>query len=228
MYKNRYIRNKILTNEEQKLLKNKTVVVFGCGGLGGYIIEELARIGIGKLIVCDIDIFKESNLNRQILCKENDLGREKALVAKERVSEINSEISIESTSENLFEDVNKLVFIIKKVDVVVDALDSIKNKKELEKVCKECNKILIHGAIGGWQGQASTIFPGDNTISKFYGDNIDIEDKLGNPSFTPAIVASIEVAETIKVLIGKTNRLLSKKMLVIDLENNDFEVIEMD
>ena len=93
----RYIRNvSALSEDECKLLGEKRVVIVGCGGLGGLCIEALARIGVGHLRVIDGDVFEESNLNRQLLCTEGALGREKALVAAERVKHINSIVEVDA------------------------------------------------------------------------------------------------------------------------------------
>lgn len=223
----RYSRNiGTLTIEENESLKIRTVCVVGCGGLGGYIIEMLARIGVGNIIAIDGDVFEESNLNRQLLSEDAKLGTEKALAAVERVNKINPHVNITPVTQMLTEE--NAVQIIGKVDVVVDALDNIDTRLKLEKACAMMDIPLVHGAIGGWFGQVTTVMPGDGTLSLIYkGKNmIGIEKKLGNPSFTPATIASIEVSEVIKLLIGRGES-LSKKLLLIDLFNNDFEVVPL-
>jgi len=95
----------------------------------------------------------------------------------------------------------------------------------LQKVCEKLEIPMIYGAIAGWYGQVSTILPGDRTLEKIYRADAGIESELGNPSFTPATVASIQVAEGLKVLLGKPE-ILSKKMLYIDLLNQEYETIE--
>ncbi len=89
---------------------------------------------------------------------------------------------------------------------------------------------MIHGAIGGFYGQVTTIFPNDNTLDFLYpeGNKVDkgIEKELGNPSFTPPLIAAIQVAEVIKILI-KRGELLRKKVLLIDLLNNSYDIIEL-
>ena len=110
-------------------------------------------------------------------------------------------------------------------DIIVDALDNISVRKLLEKNCEELNIPLVYGAIAGWYGYVSTIMPGDRTIEKLYPGEMEkgAEQELGNPSFTPALVASIEVAEIVKVLLGKGN-ILSKKLLTIDLLAQEYEI----
>jgi molybdopterin-synthase adenylyltransferase len=223
----RYTRNvATLSIEENEGLKNCTVCVVGCGGLGGYIIEMLGRLGVGHITAIDGDGFEESNLNRQILSDIESLGINKALRAKERMGKVNPLIEIKAVTERLTSLNGRE--ILEGAQVVVDALDSIETRLMLENLCEELNIPLVHGAIGGWYGQVTTVLPGDRTLSRFYGGRASqgIEKKLGNPSFTPALVASIEVSEVVKLLI-KRGELLSRKMLVIDLLEQEYEVIEL-
>ena len=102
----RYTRNfPAISPEEQEILKEKTVTVIGCGGLGGYLINGAARLGIGKLRLIDCDVFSESNLNRQLFCTEKNLGKSKAQEAAKAVKIINSEVKAEAirlrTSEGI-------------------------------------------------------------------------------------------------------------------------------
>ena len=96
----------------------------------------------------------------------------------------------------------------------------------LQRVCKKQNIPMVHGAIGGWFGQVTTIFPGNDTLSLIYPDDIEVSQELGNPSFSPAMTAAVQVSETIKVLLGIED-VLVRKMLFIDLLNNDFQIVEV-
>lgn len=223
----RYSRNiGTLTEEENNKLKKFTVCVVGCGGLGGYIIEMLGRLGIGSLIAVDGDVFEESNLNRQILSMVNLMGKSKALAAKERMNSVNPEVFIEALQKRLTMENGKA--IMKDADIVVDALDSIESRLILESLCEELNIPLVHGAIGGWYGQVTTVLPGDKTLSRIYSNKglTGIEKKLGNPSFTPALAASIEVSEVIKLIIGR-GELLSNKVLFVDMLDQDYEILQL-
>lgn len=224
--KKRYLRNiSTLTPDENEKLKDFRVCIIGCGGLGGYIVEMLARIGIGHLTVVDMDIFDESNLNRQILSTERNLGYSKSKEAKVRVNNINSDINVTIIEEGFSEENG--METIRHHNVVVDALDNIESRFLLQKYCKKLNIPLVHGAIGGWFGQVCTIMPGDDTLSKIYKrDYVGIENKLGNPSFTPANIASIQVSEVIKILLSKGD-ILQNKMLIIDLLYNEFNIINI-
>lgn len=223
---NRYKRNiGTLTLEENKKLKDFKVCVVGCGGLGGYIIEMLSRLGIGYITVVDGDVFDESNLNRQLFCDENNLGLNKAESVKKRIKYINSNVYINVIND--FLDNENCKEILKNHDIAIDALDNIKVRFVLQDICKELNIPLIHGAISGWYGQVTTIFPGDDTLNYIYKNKeTELENKLGNPSFTPANIASIQVSEAIKALLNK-GEVLSKKLLLIDLLYNEYNIIEI-
>ena len=225
--KERYIRNiKAISEEENAVLFDKKVCVIGCGGLGGYIIEILARIGVGNLIVVDGDVFEESNLNRQLFSKTDLLGKSKAESAYRRVLEINPEVKVKYIYD--FLDESNYSEIINNSDVAVDALDNIKTKKFLQKACEELGIPLVHGAIGGWYGQVTTIFPGDRTLDIIYkGEEEKGQEKiLGNLPFTASYTASLQSAEVIKLLI-KRGDLLRKKILFMDLLNNESEIINL-
>lgn len=225
----RYSRNmKTLSKEENEKLKDFKVCVVGCGGIGGYVIEMLGRIGVGNITVIDGDVFEESNLNRQILSRNESLGLSKALEAKCRMESVNPLIKVDAVHIVLSEE--NALEILSNHDVVIDALDNIKSRFLVQDSCKTLNIPLIHGAIAGWYGQVTTILPGDDTLNKIYNkekkDLKGIEKELGNPAFTPALVASIEVSEVIKLLIGR-GELLNKKMLFIDLLSNEYNILPL-
>ncbi|WP_218070362.1 HesA/MoeB/ThiF family protein [Desulfuribacillus alkaliarsenatis] len=224
----RYQRNRnTLAISEQLALFNKKVAVVGCGGLGGYIIEEVARLGIGSIELIDADVFEEHNLNRQLLAKIDNLGISKTEVAKARVNEINP--ICDAKAHDIAFDMLNGVELLRGVDLVFDALDCISTRLKLVDVTSELNIPMVHGAIAGWYGQITTSLPGDKTLQKWYkGAQAakGIEAALGNPAFTPATVASIQVAEACKVLLNKQN-ILNNKMLTINLLDMEFEIIEM-
>ncbi|MGL4607348.1 MAG: HesA/MoeB/ThiF family protein [Eubacteriaceae bacterium] len=223
----RYERNfPAFSEDDFNKIQNATIAVVGCGGLGGYVIEMLTRVGVGSLRLIDGDIFESSNLNRQLLSSEKNLGISKAAVGKERVSVINSEVSVEAFHAFLKEE-NGLA-LLKNSDLVIDALDNVPSRFVLQTLCLKKNIPLVHGAIGGWFGQVTTIFPGDDTLSKIYSKEKKYDSKAsGNPSFTPGLVASIQVSEALKIITGKED-LLRKELLYIDLLSNDFFTIKID
>jgi molybdopterin/thiamine biosynthesis adenylyltransferase len=221
----RYLKNKnMLSQEECDLLLGKSVCIVGCGGLGGYIIEMIGRIGVGKITAVDGDVFDLTNLNRQLLCTEEHIGKGKAKAAKERMSKVNSDVTFTAISEFLTEE--NAEDILRGHDLVIDALDSIAARFILQEHASKLGIPMIYGAIAGWYGQVSTIMPGSDFLSRIYRhhEGKGHETQLGNPSFSPALVASIEVSEAVKVLIGR-GELLDGKLLMIDLLNNEFEVL---
>ena len=221
----RYERNKeMITHAEQMCLENARVCVVGCGGLGGYSIEFLARLGIGHLTVIDGDVFDETNLNRQVLSNETNLGMSKSEIAKKHVHAINSEVTVTAISTYFTND--NADELLKHHDVVVDALDNIETRKRLQKTCTKLKIPFVHGAIAGWYGQVTTIFPGDETLDSLYPPNEikGVEKALGNPSFTPAIVSGIQVGEVLKLLL-KRSGVLRHKVLYIDLLTHSYDVI---
>lgn len=224
---NRYTTNLgTISKEENKRLHRSRVCVIGCGGLGGYIIEMLARLGIGHITAVDSDGFDLTNLNRQILSNEKNLGKPKALMAKERIGLVNSEVKVNPIVSYL--DRFNAKEILEDHDLVIDGLDNIESRLVLEEACEELEIPLIHGAIAGLYGQVSTVFPGDRTISKIYrkGTSKGVEGKLGIPAFTPPLIASIEVSEAVKVLLDRGG-LLRGKLLLLDLADNEFMTIEI-
>jgi len=225
--KKRYERNiNALTSEENERLKGFRVCVAGCGGLGGYVIEHLGRLGVGFITVVDGDVFEESNLNRQLLSDEKVLGESKAIQAKTRMSMVNSDIEVKAVNEILAE--HNCEKILEGHDIIIDALDNVATRFILEEVAEKLNIPLIHGAIAGWYGQVCVIMPGKPVFSKIYRapDEKGMENEQGNLSFTAAVTASVEVAEAIKVLLGR-NDTLAGKFLTLDLLNNEFEVFEI-
>ena len=155
----RYIRNLgALSEEECALLRGKTILVAGCGGLGGYLIEMLLRLGVGEIRAADGDCFEASNLNRQLLSAPGLLGRPKAEVAAERAASVNPDVRFVAVPEFVTEaNVRQL---IQGCDAVLDALDNIASRNMLAKACAEAQIPMIHGAICGWSAQAAVVMPG--------------------------------------------------------------------
>ena len=219
----RYDRNiGTITIEEQRLLKTKSVCVVGCGGLGGGVIENLTRMGVGELTVVDGDSFDESNLNRQVLSNEDNLGKSKAVEAVEQMSRINSEITLIAIEDLLTAE--NACSIIDGCDIIVDALDNMEARFALEDACAVEGVPLVHGAISGWNGQVGVVMPGSGILHQIY-DGVAGEESPTNPSFTPAVISAVQAAETVKMLLGK-DEALKNKLLMIDLLDHEFEVID--
>ena len=221
----RYQRNRqTISQSGQHDLFKSAVAVIGCGGLGGYVIEELARLGIGKIIAIDPDVFEEHNLNRQLLSSPQNIGRPKVEAAAARVEEINPAVTLKPfqiayTPENGAE-------LLRGAKVVVDALDSIPTRLALANTCTEIDLPLVHGAIG-------VVRAGRDAVPwrRYHSEALRALDAgkgggaaVGRSSFTPALVASIQVAEVCKIVLGRGEKLRHRK-LAVNLLDMEFEEI---
>ena len=217
----RYIRNiPAITEEECLLLQSKRVLVVGCGGLGGHIIDQLARIGVGFLRVVDGDVFEESNLNRQLLSRVPLLGMSKAKAAADHVRAVNPGVSVEGlecymTAENA-------AALLSGCDIVLDALDNIPSRRTLAAACAEAGIPYVYGAIQGWIAQAAVSMPGDGLIEKLFPKEVEIRDK-SVLSFTPALCAAMQTALCVKLLVGRPVE--TGIIQYFDLLNQEFETI---
>ena len=228
MFDSRYEKNLgTIGADGQSKLSASCAAVIGCGGLGGWIIELLARAGIGRLIVVDGDIFSESNLNRQILCTEDNIGQNKSEAAARRVGVINSSTEIKFVPLFLNED--NAGEILTGCDIVFDALDNIKSRVVLCKAACVLNIPVVHGAIAGWFGQVSVIMPDSRLLPDIWKNQNDkgVETEFGNPPFTPSIIASLQVCEGIKYLTGKNTYLPPDSLLYVDIFENRLDKIKL-
>jgi len=224
----RYSRNIGTTglDGQAKLLRSQVVVV-GCGGLGGWVVEGLARMGIGRLVLVDGDCFEEDNLNRQIGCEESTLGEKKARVLEKRVGRINGAVDVRA--EETLLDGSNATTLLSGADAVVDALDSLPSRLVLEDAARSVGIPLVHAAIGGFAGQVMTIYPDDPGLRALYGDDVPargVEEYLGNPSATPMMLAAWQIHEVVKLLLGK-GVLLRRRLLILDAEYGDVTQVEI-
>ena len=217
----RYERNiPSLTEAESELLRTKKVAVIGCGGLGGYIIEQLARLGIGTIRIVDGDVFEESNLNRQLFSDVTVLGKPKTEVSQARIAAVNPDVKVEALHGYLEED-NALGFL-RGCDAVVGALDNIYTRRVLERKCEELGIPYVYGAIHGWVAQVAVDMPGQRLIEKMYPQGATFKDK-SSLSFTPGFCASMQTALCVKYLVGRPVE--SGTIFYFDLLNQEFETI---
>jgi len=135
-----------LGTEAVETLSDKTVAIFGVGGVGGAVVEMLARAGVGTLILIDFDTFDTTNLNRQILCTREQVGSVKIEVAKARIQSINPDVNV-ITHEIFFDETNWATVFNQPIDFVVDAIDSVPSKFFLIKQCLD-QKINIISSMG--------------------------------------------------------------------------------
>ena len=219
----RYARNiPALTEEECRALWNKRILVVGCGGLGGHIIDQLARIGVGFLRVVDGDVFEASNLNRQLLSRIPLLGTSKARAAAEHVARVNPDMKVEAVET--FMTRQKVRGLIDGCDIVLDALDNIPSRRLLAAACAEAGIPYVYGAIQGWVAQAGISMPGEDLIGKLFPQEVEIRDK-SVLSFTPAMCASMQTSLCVKLLVGRPVE--TGTVFYFDLLNQEFETIPM-
>ena len=219
----RYIRNvPALSEEECALLRSRRVLIAGCGGLGGNLINMLSRVGVGNLRIVDGDVFEETNLNRQLFSEVPILGTNKARAAAERISRINPDIHVETVEAFVTEE--NAVELMRDCDVVMDALDNVDGRRVLAAACEKSGVPLVYGAIAGWVAQTAVSMPGDGLINMLYPEDVVVRDK-SVLSFTPALCASMQAALCVKLLTGR--KVETGKIYYVDLLNQEFETISM-
>jgi molybdopterin/thiamine biosynthesis adenylyltransferase len=214
--------------EGQIALLESTVGVVGVGGLGGWVVEGLARMGVGRLVIIDGDVFQEGNLNRQAFCLEGNLGQPKVAAARERLRDVNG--AVEVTAFQVRAGEGELPELLRGCDVIVDALDALPIRLALQRVANELGVPMVHGAIAGFVGQVMTVFPGDPGLAALYGQKAPpehgVETQWGNPAATPLMVAAWQVHEVVKVVTGKGEP-LCRRMLFLDGEVGVVDVLQV-
>ena len=208
----------------QLKLKNSKVCVVGTGGLGNPITSRLAAMGVGTLRIVDRDVIELSNLHRQTMFDEDDVGQIKVEVAAKKLKKLNPDCTIEPLAVSV-NDYTALE-VIEGCDVVIDALDSVNARYALNKACVKFNIPFVTGAAVGVSGQAFTVLPKQSAcyFCMFPELNEDAMPTCSIEGVHPSIlsiVGGIEVAEAVKIILGKKPS-LSERILHIDLENLDF------
>ncbi len=215
----RFIRNiPSLSEREQNTLRTKHAAIIGCGGLGGYIAELLARAGVGTLTLVDGDSFEETNLNRQLYALPENLGKNKAHCAAQRLRSIDPSIELRVFGE--FFDAENAGAILEGADIVMDALDSVSARLLLEEECAKGGLWLIHGAVEGWNMQLCAVAPGSGMLRSLYGE-AGVGGGKSVVSPLPALCAAAQCAEAVKKLCGKASD-MDGCLLIGDALNMEF------
>ena len=221
----RYTRNVgPLTEAECLALRDKRVFLAGCGGLGGYLLEYLLRLGVGRITVCDGDRVDETNLNRQLLAGLDTLGQSKAEAARERAARVNPQVEVCIIPEFLTE--ANADALLSGHDLVLDALDSAAARRVLAAACARQGIPLVHGAVQGWFAQVAVVPPGSDLLERLYPEEGTVGGDKGCLPFTPALCAALQCAEAVKLLCGRPAP-LSGKLLCADLLDQDFSLLEL-
>ncbi len=232
--KERYLRQIAIDRigeEGQERLKNSSVLVVGAGGLGSPILLYLAAAGVGRLGIVDGDTVSLSNLSRQILYSADDLGREKAEVAAEKLTTLNPNSTFEVFAENLVEENAERIF--SNFSCIVDATDNFKTRYLINRTAVRLEKPLFIGAVGRFTGQVTDVLPHNtacyNCIFPEKEETVlkeMTERNRENGVFTPlvGIIGTLVANEVLKFLLGIGENFFGK-LLIYDALRNDFSVI---
>ncbi len=210
--------------EGQKKLKQAHILIAGIGGLGSPVAVYLTYAGIGHLTVVDSDLVELSDLNRQILHWDDDIGESKVFSAVNKLKKMNSTVNINPiltkiTSANIIE-------LLQGITLVVDCLDNFETRFILNEGCVQEGIPLIHGGVDGLRGEVTTIIPGRTPCLRCIFPRTPKE-KRTFPVIgaTPAVIASLQVMEAIKLLSG-FGELLTGKMLYVHGKEMEFFIVK--
>jgi molybdopterin/thiamine biosynthesis adenylyltransferase len=200
--------------EGQKKLKRARVLVAGAGGLGSPISVYLAAAGIGTIRIVDQDKVELSNLNRQILHWEGNIGMLKVESAAAKLEKLNPKIKIEALAATITE--ANVLKLVADCDLIVDALDNLPTRYLLNKTAIQKNIPFFHGAVQGFEGRALTVIPGKSAClyCVYHGVTVP-EKKFPVIGVTPAIIGCIQATEVIKYITG-LGKLLTNRLLTFD------------
>jgi len=225
---NRYKRQLPLFGENgQQKLREASVFVAGTGGLGSPAATYLAAAGVGKIVLLDCDVVEETNLNRQFLHFEADIGKKKAESGAEKLRRMNPNISVQAVSSRLTaENVEEL---IGDCQIIVDALDNNQTRRILAAFAVETNRPYFHAAVYGYGGQLASFYPKDGPC--YFCAFPEAEDENEKADFpiigaTAGIIGSAEAGEVIKYITGEKKQ--AGKLFIWDGRLNMFSVMEIE
>ena len=213
--------------EGQRRLAGSTVGVLGQGGLGSPCTIYLAAAGVGKLILVDQKPPKPSNLNRQVLHGESDINEAipKAMSAKRRVEQLNSSIEVQAHNERIEE--GNMGRLFHEADVLVDCLDDFSTRYILNDYCVAEGKPFVHCGIESFNGQMTTIVPGETPCLRCIFPNVpSSEEEIPIMGVTAGVFGVMEAAEAIKLILG-VGATLKGRLLFGDLLYQTWDQIEV-
>ena len=220
----RQIMIKGVGEDGQEKLKRAKVIIAGSGGLGSAASIYLVAAGVGTIRIVDHDRVELSNLNRQVLHWDKDIGRNKVDSAIEKLSQLNQDVKIESVGETINKaNVSQLVTGF---DVIVDAMDNLPTRYLLNKVAIENHIPFVHGAVSGFEGRAMTIIPGKTACLRCMYQELPPYEKVPVIGVTPAVIGCIQATEVIKYVTG-TGKLLTNRLLTYDGLNMKFTELKI-
>lgn len=210
-------------------LRRAKICVVGVGGIGNPIVTQLAAMGVGKLKIVDRDVVEISNLHRQHLYNEADIGKVKVEVAAERLKKINHHVQIEAVPLSITRYTAES--IVKGMDIIIDALDTVDARYALNDACIKYNIPFIYAGALGMLGSVCTILPNKSACLRCMFPSLAEEDMptCSTEGVHPSIlylVAGIQVSEAVKIVTGQQPTLVNK-LLYIDLNELSFDKIQM-
>ncbi len=213
----------------QLKIRNARVLIVGAGGLGTPVLQNLVASGVGHIGLADIDTVSESNIPRQTLYSDNNIGKLKTVVAKEKLSHQNKHAKI--NIYNIFVDKEFALKIFPEYDLVIDCTDNIESRYAISEAAAECGIPMVYAAVYKYEAQVSVFnYKGGPLYHHFFPK--DPERKIPKASgsgifgFTPNAAGSIQAAEALKIILG-IDSLLSGKMLYMNLLENIYTLIEL-
>ncbi|OIO02924.1 MAG: hypothetical protein AUJ49_05435 [Desulfovibrionaceae bacterium CG1_02_65_16] len=221
----RYLRNHDAYSlvEQLRLLESGAALV-GLGGLGGYVLELLARAGVGRVRAADGDEFVPTNLNRQLYATRRSLGGYKAAAAAARLRLVNPAVDFEPMAVYL-EEADMLKFF-QGAQLCLDALGGLADRAALLRQAGQAGLPVVTAGVAGASGFVATVLPGEKGPADYFGAGAGAEDSQGTPAPAVATAASLMAAEALSVLCGRGPR-LAGKMLVFDLNQMSFETLTL-
>lgn len=204
----------------QEKLKDATVLVAGVGGLGCPVALYLAAAGVGRLVLVDNDEFELSNLNRQILGWQQDLGQAKADAVAKKLVALNPHVETDARVTTITED--NVAGLLNGAAVVVDAMDNWATRFLLNQECVNQEKALVHAGIHALYGQVTTIIPGEGPCLRcILPDTPKEVSTFPVVGATPGLFAMLQVMEVLKLIVGFGETLVGR-MLLFDGERMDY------
>jgi len=215
-----------LSASEQLRLYQSAILIAGLGGLGGALAVLLARVGVGRFLLTDGDVFTLSNLNRQCLATRPTLGANKALTAAAHLHEINPALRAEAVPHYLTPE--NLPKYLAQVQIAVDGLDNLNSRRELFRAAQKAGVPLVHGAVAGQFGQVATLLPDDpDGFATIYSD-ATAEIGASREILAPvvALTASLQAQEAIRLLLGQAP-LYHGRLAYFDGDTGTLEVLPL-
>lgn len=227
----RYSRNVMLPGigaEGQKRLLDARVLIVGCGALGSIVAMYLAGSGVGHITIADFDTIDISNLQRQLSFSSSQFGEKKVLATAKRLREINPEVEVEAIDAFLTAATART--IINNQDLIVEGSDNSATKHFIASLCREMGKPCVIGGVREWEGQVSTLLPGERGYLDLFPE--PEEDAMSPCALggvlgpLPGVIGSLQSCEAIKILTGAGTPLASR-MIIFDALRAEFREISL-